>query len=618
MSLNNFISNDLIIALSGMILHSLWQGALISLLLVVALLFVNKRSAKLRSALAYFAIVGIFVSSTITFSYLYKNNSSESEKVSVSVSEVTLNYAVPSVETSLISYGKENVTKIYNSVSQHMNKFHSANFNFIFAFWMIGMVFLAIRMMGGYFYTQRIKRKHTVPMGSRWSKLAKRIANELGVNKTISLFESPLIKQPVVIGYFKPVILMPIGMITGLPHDQIEAIIAHEIAHIKRSDYLLNLFQSAVEILFFFNPAMWWFSSIVRKEREYSCDDLAVAVSGENTTLANALLSIEEKDWGAQILGVGLGGNKKSLFRRIRRMNEEKNRNIDYQRRLFTLIVLISLFTSAILFSRSSVNMEDVVSDEIQYNENHSTIKVVDDELTSERINSTSVQPAVEEATLEPEIENHDSTKTQEHKEHEKIEHDIHVDLSVLEDLHFEFDEEEFEANMDQLRKDLAKLKDIEFNFDFNFDELEHTWPSELEDSLEFYLEMEKVKEELASLKDLKIDIEWDKEEFKESMREFKEEMKKHKKEMANFSIEMKELKKEMKILGAFLGEVKEELVSDGYIDSIDDEVDLELSREKMKVNDETVSKELHEKYLKLYEKHYGKELEDEVNIHKH
>lgn len=611
MSLNNFIPNDLIMAISGTILHSLWQGAIISILLIVALLFVNSINAKLRSALAYVAMTALLCSSIITFSFLYDNSGNEANIGS----EVAANYKAPSAESSLVSYSKESIISMYNSVSQFMDQFYSENFNFIFAFWLVGIIFFTIRMMGGYFYTQRIKHSHTTPIGERWNKTVKQISDNLGVNKPISLFESPLIKQPVVIGYFKPFILIPIGVLTGLPQEQIEAIFAHEIAHIKRADYLLNLFQSAMEILFFFNPAIWWISSVVRKEREYSCDDLAVKLSGNNTTLANALLSIEEKDWEGPLFSVGLGGNKKSLFRRIRRMSEEKNKNIDYQRRLFTLIILISLFTTAILFSRSSVNADDLVSEEIQTNVNYASIGMGSDELVSEKTNSTSVK-------LKSETDSHDSTKA--HKESVKAEHDVHVghdvhvDLSALEDFDFEFDEEQFEESMANLKEELSKLKDMKFNFDFNFDELHQNWPMELADSVEFHKEMERVKEELATLKDLKIEVGWDKEEFKESMREFKEEMKVHKKEMANLGIEMKELKKEMKILGAFLGEVKQELVKDGYLDSKDDDVDFELSKEKMVVNDLIVSDWLHEKYLKIYKKHYGKELESEVNIHKH
>jgi len=618
MSLNNFIPDDLIMAISGAILHSLWQGALISILLAFALLFVNKGSAKLRSALAYATMIAILGSSIITFSYLYDIDGNKLELRSGPVKKATSNYIIPPAEMNLVSYGKERAVSLYRTTSQFIGKFYSANFNIVFAFWLVGMLFLTIRMMGGYFYTQRIKQKHTAPVADRWNKTVKRIADNIGVNKAINLFESPLIKQPVVIGYFKPVILMPIGMITGLPQDQIEAIFAHEIAHIKRSDYLINLFQSAIEILYFFNPAIWWISSVVRKEREYSCDDLAVAVSENNISLANALLSMEEKDSGAPIFSVGLGVKKKSLFRRIRRMNEDKNRNIDYQRKLFTLIVLISLFTTVILFSRSSVSIEDVVSSEIQPNIAYASITAANEELTPERTNSTSEQFSSEKKKSVTETDSQDSIKTHKHKESAKVEHDIHVDLSALEDFHVEFNHEEFEESMAKLGEELSKLKDIKFNFDFNFEELVQNWPMNHADSIEFHAEMEKVKEELASLKDLKIEIDWDKEEFKESMREFKEEMKKHKKEMASLGVEMKELKKEMKILGAFLGEVKEELVSDGHIDSINDEVEVILNKEKMEINGYTVSKWLHEKYLKIYEKHYGKKLEDEVNIHKH
>ncbi len=615
MSLSNFIPDDIIIAISGTILHSLWQGVLISILLAVALLFVNKQSAKLRSALACVAMILFLVSSISTFTHLYNNSANETEKISALATETTVSENLSHTENDLISYSRVSAVSLYKSASQFVNNFYTEKFNYIFTFWVFGMLFLAFRMLGGFYYTQRIKHRRTIPIAVHWQQRVIRIAESLGVSKTIKLFESPFIKQPVVIGYFKPFILMPIGMITGLPQDQLEAIIAHEIAHIKRADYLLNLFQSVMEGLFFFNPAIWWFSSIIRKEREFSCDDLAIKHCGSRGALSHALLSIEELRGKSPAFSMGLIGNEKSLLGRIRRMNDDKNRNIDNQRKLFAAIMLITLFTTVILFSGASLGVEDGNADLIQPNVHLASFGSASEvpenaELVLEQSNSSSEK---ESNTM---IEEHDSTDAHKQNGHAKAEYDIQVDLSALEDLHIEFDHQQLEESMAHLKEQLGHLKDIKFDFDF--DGLQHSWPMDPADSAEFHKDMKMMKEELASLKDLKIDIKFDKEEFKESMREFKEEMKKHKKEMTNLGVEMKDLKKEMKILGAFITDVKKELVSDGHIDSVDDEVNLLLNREKMVVNDITVSELQHEKYLKLYKKHYGKELENEVNIHKH
>ena len=96
------------------------------------------------------------------------------------------------------------------------------------------------------------------------------------------------------IGWLRPVILFPASALTGLSAEQLEALLAHELAHIRRYDYLVNLLQTTVETLFFYHPAVWWVSAQVRQEREHCCDDLAVAACGDVLTYARALTALEQ------------------------------------------------------------------------------------------------------------------------------------------------------------------------------------------------------------------------------------------------------------------------------------------------------------------------------------
>ena len=110
-----------------------------------------------------------------------------------------------------------------------------------------------------------------------WQERLDRLARALRLSRPVALLESCLAEVPVVIGYVRPVILMPVGLLAGLPAGQVESILLHELAHIRRHDYLVNLLQTSVEGLLFYHPAVWWISGVIRAERENCCDDLVVA-----------------------------------------------------------------------------------------------------------------------------------------------------------------------------------------------------------------------------------------------------------------------------------------------------------------------------------------------------
>ena len=152
------------------------------------------------------------------------------------------------------------------------------------------------------------------------AKTGTRIATQLGVSRPIRFVQSTLVKVPTVIGFFKPVVLLPVAATTGLTMVQIEQILAHEIAHIRRHDYLVNVAQAMVETLFFFHPGVWWISAQIRVERENCCDDLAVAKLGDRLTYVAALMSLEDLRAAAQ---PALSANGASLITRASRLLQE-------------------------------------------------------------------------------------------------------------------------------------------------------------------------------------------------------------------------------------------------------------------------------------------------------
>src|SRR5262249_31480014 len=160
----------------------------------------------------------------------------------------------------------------------------------------------------------RLVTRSASPACEPWLSLARRLSLALGVRQAVRLLESTAIEVPAVLGLLRPVILLPASAVTGLTPAQLEMILAHELAHIRRHDFLVTLFQSAVETLLFYHPAVWWISRQVRIERENCCDDLAVAVCGTPLQYARALARLEELR--AEALPLAVSANGGSLMER--------------------------------------------------------------------------------------------------------------------------------------------------------------------------------------------------------------------------------------------------------------------------------------------------------------
>ena len=175
-----------------------------------------------------------------------------------------------------------------------------------------------MRLAGGWWQARRLVRLGTRPIAAHWEQVKDALAARLELTRTVRLLESTRLQVPVVVGWLRPVLLVPTAVLGGLSPQQLEAVIAHELAHIRRHDYLVNLLQSAVETLLFYHPAVWWVSSAVRTEREHCCDDLAVVACGDAVLYARALTAIETLRH--EEMGVAMAVTGSPLLARVRRL----------------------------------------------------------------------------------------------------------------------------------------------------------------------------------------------------------------------------------------------------------------------------------------------------------
>lgn len=210
------------------------------------------------------------------------------------------------------------------------------------------LIIFAIRLVNSYRNTRFIKNNGLYKPDAEWRVFVERVANHIGLNRKIKIWFSKYVDVPATIGFLKPVILIPLASLNQLTPDQIEAIILHEISHIKRDDYLINLFISLIETILFFNPFVVLLSRIIKEERENCCDDFVLQYQYDRHSYASALLVLEKsREQQFQLALTATSGSKQLLFR-IRRIMEAKNSHdgLNYGQKLLALLVSTGIICS--------------------------------------------------------------------------------------------------------------------------------------------------------------------------------------------------------------------------------------------------------------------------------
>ena len=319
MAIENILSQEIVQKLGWTLVHFVWQAAAVALLLAVVLRLSRKSSANLRYILACSALALMVLLPVMTIRAVNVSAAgtvvAEPAESAIDVTEGIPIAEMVEIETPPQADNAAAVPRI--SWRQRAVSVLEPALPYIVAGWLMGVLGLSVWHLGGWTQLQRLRRRMVKPVNASLHSKLKELADLLGINRAVELAESALVGVPTVVGWLKPVILLPASALTGLSGEQLEAILAHELAHIKRGDYLVNILQTVVEILGFYHPAVWWVSSKIRVERENCCDDLAVSVRGDRIRYARALTSMEEIRAGYGLAVAATGGN---LFHRICRL----------------------------------------------------------------------------------------------------------------------------------------------------------------------------------------------------------------------------------------------------------------------------------------------------------
>jgi beta-lactamase regulating signal transducer with metallopeptidase domain len=326
---------DFIIHAVGItLLHSLWQAALLAAVAGTLLLLTRHTGSALRYKLL--CTLMLFFVAVVGYTFCGQLLAGRNAAAIANSSFTVYGSAAVSKQSSVGLSADSRVIQLVTACTVFFNQYSWLLVLVWFVFFLVRFVKLLLGMVN----VDRLRYYKTNMVADAWEQKFNELCNRLHVKQPVLLMESAVLKIPVLIGYLKPVILIPAGMLTQLSAAQVEVILLHELAHVRRHDYLVNLVQNGIDTVFFFNPAILWISALVRTERECCCDDIAVLETKNRQQFVQALISFNQYSSTLKTCSLSwLNGGKGQLLRRVQRIVTNQNSSL----RSAELVVLLSI-----------------------------------------------------------------------------------------------------------------------------------------------------------------------------------------------------------------------------------------------------------------------------------
>lgn len=309
------------------IIHSLWQGLIVYFALRILLAIPLKSSVKYILSFTGLATIAVwFIYTLFNEVVIYNHEVVQSGNLSA----LPLMLILPAG----IHHLNAEATRYYYSIAQYLP-------------WLSGVYALGFIYNSAALITARqqiIRLKKNAHIHSALQHQAEEFGKLLHIGKSVAVKISEMVDVPCVAGAIKPVILLPVTLSTSLSAEEIEAILLHELAHIRRHDFIANLVQQSIRVLLFFNPFAHLTMAVINRERENSCDDIVITVSKKPLIYAQALMKLEESRRGQWQLTLSATGKKYHLLNRIERIMKPKKATTSISHIVFT----VALFTLGI------------------------------------------------------------------------------------------------------------------------------------------------------------------------------------------------------------------------------------------------------------------------------
>jgi beta-lactamase regulating signal transducer with metallopeptidase domain len=330
-----------LIALGWSIAASLWQTALLWLIYQLVSNIFIKNNPALKHAVAVVLLFASFTWFGVTLIERYNEITGLTQSLTaLSAIDSTTASTLLEITTRYPD------TRIMDAVNMYLPYFSTA--------YLIVLLVLSVKLCNAYIYSRQLRTKGLVEVDRHWEHFVNRYAKQIGIARKVKINFSAYIDVPATLDFLKPVILLPVAAFNHLTTQQVESILLHELAHIRRNDYLINIIMSVVETLLFFNPFVHLLGKSLKKEREHCCDDLVLHYKFDPHSYASALLSLEKMRIGFQPLAVAATGNSNQLLGRIKRIMNVKSTQFNYGQKLLALAVIAFILISITWMSPAS------------------------------------------------------------------------------------------------------------------------------------------------------------------------------------------------------------------------------------------------------------------------
>lgn len=328
--------SEFIPAFSRTLAHSLWQGIAAAVLAGVVIGCTRNAPAVKR----YNGLVAVYVlfALTVVVTFFYEMGSP-----APAIKKATSN-VVQQRERVVMEAGTAVSTPVDESMGAKVLAVINDNAVLVTGLWALLFLVQATRMGFGLRYVQTVKKGGTRPVNEEWTTWIRKTGHLLGIRQTVVLLQSEKIKVPVAVGFLKPLILVPVGLMARLSTEQVEAVLLHELAHIRRKDYLVNLVQSLADAVFFFNPAVRWLSACIRDERETCCDNTVVEHTGNKKGYVEALVSFSQLS-PSPVYAMAIGSKKTHLLNRVKTIITRENSRLTFREQAGLVLGAVAIMT---------------------------------------------------------------------------------------------------------------------------------------------------------------------------------------------------------------------------------------------------------------------------------
>lgn len=490
-----------IVALGKTTVHSLWIGLLILGLLRYTLLHIPDKFSSMRYGISVSALLLLFSSVIATFILLYK----------------------PSVTSPTIALSPELLPAASREFSTQDPYYTGNGIHRIFIIfgqiYFAGLIVMVLRTAISLSHVRQLRTGGT-PIAPEWYNRLALVSRSLGIRRSVDILESVRVNVPLLAGILRPVIIVPAGMVTNLPFSQVETIIIHELSHLRRKDYLVNIMQLFIEGVLFYHPAVWMISGLVRVEREHCCDDAVLRWTDNPVNYAKALVHIAEYQQFLRLVPGATGSGKHHLKFRIDRILNRQTMKTNMRDKVISLslvaatvimFLVISSFSAGPSFIRSGSLKSQIISQPAVPG-----VIAAPDTIPQEK--QVPQDEEVGELKAEVEAERQEALKEIEEIDWDKVKDELEEARKEFEDI----DLDEMKAEMESARQEA--LKEVE---EVDWDKVK----KELEEAREEFehMDLEKIREELESARKEALEhvneIDWEKleAERQDAIREIRE-----------------------------------------------------------------------------------------------